>query len=79
MVFLAPAGNGWPAYSASGRGDLYATATAVATIGVAALGTIVPPKLTELGVFAALIASFDGQFQLVAAAPVSSQTTPPWG
>ncbi|KAF9451431.1 hypothetical protein P691DRAFT_773101 [Macrolepiota fuliginosa MF-IS2] len=69
-----PAGNGWPAYSASAKADLRATTNAVATIGVAAVGTIVPPDLTEFGMFTALNADLNGQFTLVASASGTADT-----
>ncbi len=66
-----PAVGGHPAYTGSLRGDIRAAASAVVTVGVAAVGTVIPPELTEFGVFAATEASFNGILTLSATATVS--------
>ncbi|KAJ7674019.1 hypothetical protein DFH06DRAFT_963088, partial [Mycena polygramma] len=49
-----------PAVSASVSLDVEAKAHAVVTIGMSAVGTIIPPKLSEFGVFGGLDADFTG-------------------
>ncbi|KAG6862118.1 hypothetical protein C0995_005930 [Termitomyces sp. Mi166 len=50
---------GPPAFTASINVDVDTTAKVVISFGVAAVGTIIPPKLTEFGLFAALDANLD--------------------
>lgn len=47
-----PAVDGGPSFSAGLKADIDAKAHAVVTIGVAASGTIIPPKIKDFGVFA---------------------------
>jgi hypothetical protein len=53
-----------PAFTAEVTANVTANAQAVITLGLAAAGTIVPPNLSELGVFAGLDASLDGVLEL---------------
>ncbi|KAJ6546623.1 hypothetical protein B0H10DRAFT_2131051 [Mycena sp. CBHHK59/15] len=50
--------------TASVNMNLDAKAKALATIGVAATGTLIPPKLTDFGVVAGLNANLDGTFTM---------------
>ncbi|KAG5640821.1 hypothetical protein DXG03_006893 [Asterophora parasitica] len=52
-------------FNATLKADVAANAHAVVTLGVAATGTIVPPELTELGVFTGLDAKLDATLNLV--------------
>ncbi|KAJ7042175.1 hypothetical protein C8F04DRAFT_96447 [Mycena alexandri] len=53
-----------PAVSASVSVDVDAKAHAVITLGMSAVGQIIPPKLSEFGVFAGLDASMSGTMTL---------------
>ncbi|KAF5370996.1 hypothetical protein D9615_010020 [Tricholomella constricta] len=69
---------GPPAFDASIKADVDTNARAVITLGVAAAGTIVPPKLTDFGLFAGMDASLEGTLNLkgnVAAKADSGQLT----
>lgn len=55
---------GPPAFDASIKADATAKAHAVISLGVAAAGTVVPPKLTDFGIFAGLDAQLDGSLVL---------------
>ncbi|KAG5641981.1 hypothetical protein DXG03_003834 [Asterophora parasitica] len=56
---------GPPAFDASIRADLNANAHAVVSLGLAAVGTIVPPKLTQFGAFVGLDAQLQASLNLV--------------
>ncbi|KAF8073317.1 hypothetical protein FPV67DRAFT_1409522 [Lyophyllum atratum] len=69
---------GPPAFDASIKADVDTNARAVITLGVAAAGTIVPPKLSDFGLFAGMDASLEGTLGLkgnVAATADSGQIT----
>ncbi|GLB45261.1 putative expressed protein [Lyophyllum shimeji] len=69
---------GPPAIDASVSAEIDAKAHAVITLGVAAAGTIVPPKLSDFGLFAGLDASLQGTLGLkgnLAATADSGQLT----
>ncbi|KAG5638044.1 hypothetical protein H0H81_002164 [Sphagnurus paluster] len=53
-------------FDASVNAGMKTKAHAVVSLGVAAAGTIVPPQLTEFGVFTGLNANFDGTMSLKA-------------
>ncbi|RDB30203.1 hypothetical protein Hypma_010439 [Hypsizygus marmoreus] len=55
---------GPPAFSASISSDVTASAHAVISVGVAAVGTIIPPQLTEFGLFAGLDAALQATLGL---------------
>ncbi|KAJ6587589.1 hypothetical protein DFH09DRAFT_909649 [Mycena vulgaris] len=55
-----------PPISASASIDVDATAHAVVTLGVAATGTIVPPKITDFSIIASLTADLTGTLDLKA-------------
>ncbi|RDB30162.1 hypothetical protein Hypma_012361 [Hypsizygus marmoreus] len=55
---------GPPSFTASVSSDITASAYAAITLGVAAVGTIVPPKLTEFGLFAAMDANLQATLGL---------------
>ncbi|KAJ6522865.1 hypothetical protein B0H19DRAFT_1008804 [Mycena capillaripes] len=55
-----------PPISAEASVDVDATAHAVVTIGVAATGTIVPPKITDFSLLASLTADLNGELTLKA-------------
>ncbi|KAJ7664073.1 hypothetical protein B0H17DRAFT_304395 [Mycena rosella] len=55
-----------PPISASASADVDATAHAVVTLGVAATGTIVPPKITDFSIIASLTADLTGTLDLTA-------------
>ncbi|KAF7368510.1 hypothetical protein MVEN_00174200 [Mycena venus] len=55
-----------PPITAEASVGLDATAHAVVTIGVAASGTIVPPKITDFSLLASLTADLNGELQLKA-------------
>lgn len=59
-----PAAGDLPAFDASLNADVVAKAHAVVTLGVAAAGTIVPPKLTDFGLFAGMDAQFEGSLEM---------------
>uniref|UniRef100_A0A0W0EY55 DUF7223 domain-containing protein n=1 Tax=Moniliophthora roreri TaxID=221103 RepID=A0A0W0EY55_MONRR len=63
-----PATEDLPAFDASIKADAATKANAVVSIGIAAAGTIVPPKFSEFGVFAGLDADLQGTLQLVGSA-----------
>ncbi|KAK1222410.1 hypothetical protein PQX77_014743 [Marasmius sp. AFHP31] len=63
-----PAQGAIPAFDASLKADAIAKAHAVVSIGVAAVGTIIPPKLSEFGVFSNLDADLQGTLRLVGSA-----------
>ncbi|KAJ6540580.1 hypothetical protein B0H19DRAFT_1212999 [Mycena capillaripes] len=52
--------------TASLKADLDANAHATASVGVAATGTLIPPKLTDFGIITGLTASVDGTLDLTA-------------
>ncbi|KAJ7819565.1 hypothetical protein B0H14DRAFT_2372479 [Mycena olivaceomarginata] len=54
------------AATASLKADLSANAHATASVGVAASGTLIPPKLTDFGIITGLTASVDGTLDLTA-------------
>ncbi|KAF7344678.1 hypothetical protein MVEN_01628100 [Mycena venus] len=54
------------AATASLKADLAANAHATASVGVAASGTLIPPKLTDFGIITGLTASVDGTLDLTA-------------
>lgn len=60
-----PANGEIPAIDASLKADAVTKAHAVVSIGAAASGSIVPPKLDEFGVFVGLDASLTGTLELV--------------
>ncbi|KAJ7058958.1 hypothetical protein C8F01DRAFT_284946 [Mycena amicta] len=53
-----------PAVSASVSADIDGKVHAVVSLGMSAVGTIIPPKLTEFGVFVGLDASLTGTLEL---------------
>ncbi|KAJ6608508.1 hypothetical protein B0H10DRAFT_2226802 [Mycena sp. CBHHK59/15] len=55
-----------PGISASVSVDIDATAHAVVTLGVAASGTIIPPKITDFAIIAGLTADLNGDIELTA-------------
>lgn len=55
-------------FSASVKADAVAKAHAVISIGAAAAGTIVPPNLSEFGLFIGMNATFDGTLNLAGSA-----------
>ncbi|KAG7095281.1 hypothetical protein E1B28_006053 [Marasmius oreades] len=66
-----PANGASPAFEASIKADTITKAHAVVTVGMAASGTIVPPKFSEFGVFAGLNADLQGTLSLEGSASVS--------
>lgn len=66
-----PSANGRPAYTGTFESDVQAKAHARITVGVAAAGTIIPPDITEFGVFAAAEADFSGILTMSGSAIVS--------
>ena len=46
-----PASGNIPAFDASVKADVVTKANAVITLGVAASGTLVPPKLSQIGIY----------------------------
>ncbi|KAF5371015.1 hypothetical protein D9615_010015 [Tricholomella constricta] len=52
--------DGPPAFNATMKADVDTNAHTVITLGVAAAGTIVPPKLTEFGLFTGMDGTFGG-------------------
>ncbi|KAL0576061.1 hypothetical protein V5O48_005919 [Marasmius crinis-equi] len=63
-----PAQGAIPAFDASLKADAIAKAHAVVSVGVAAVGTIIPPKLSEFGVFTGLDADLVGTLRLAGSA-----------
>ncbi|KAK7457234.1 hypothetical protein VKT23_010536 [Stygiomarasmius scandens] len=63
-----PASGNIPAFDASIKADVVAKAHAVISLGMAATGTVVPPKLDEFGVFVGLNADLTGTLELVGSA-----------
>ncbi|THU98962.1 hypothetical protein K435DRAFT_828282 [Dendrothele bispora CBS 962.96] len=63
-----PASGSIPAFDASIKADVVANAHAVISLGAAATGTIIPPKLDEFGVFVGLNADLKGTLELVGSA-----------
>ncbi|KAF8877430.1 hypothetical protein BD779DRAFT_1448510, partial [Infundibulicybe gibba] len=55
-----------PPVSASVSADIGAKAHAVVSIGVAASGTFIPPKVSDFGIIATITADIDGTLSLVA-------------
>ncbi|KAK7049915.1 hypothetical protein VNI00_005345 [Paramarasmius palmivorus] len=67
-----PATEGLPAFDASIKADAATKANAVVSVGIAAAGTIIPPKFDEFGVFAGLDADLQGTLRLVGSASSDS-------
>lgn len=67
-----PANGAIPAFDASLKADVNGKVNAVITLGAAASGTIVPPKLDDFGVFAGLDADLSATLTLSGSASVRS-------
>lgn len=55
---------GPPTFDSSITADVTANANAVIALGMAAAGTVVPPRLTDFGLFAGMDAQLDGTLGL---------------
>lgn len=60
-----------PNFTAEVRIDVSASAVAEISYGIAAVGKLIPPELTEFGIFAGLDAELDGNLKLASTATVS--------
>jgi len=63
-------------FSASVKADVVAKAHAVISVGVATTGTIVPPNISEFGLFVGMDATFAGTLNLAASASVGFALPP---
>lgn len=64
-------GDGSPSVKGSLEASIDASIHAVVQVGVAAEGTIIPPRIDSFGLFAALEADISGTLNIVASAAVS--------
>ncbi|KAF7329620.1 hypothetical protein MKEN_00225000 [Mycena kentingensis (nom. inval.)] len=65
-----------PPITAKMSADIDATAHAVVTLGVAAAGTLVPPKITDFSLIASLTADLNGELELTADLSVRNPSSP---
>ena len=68
--------SGKTSFKGEVRVDVVASATAQVHYGLAASGKLVPPKLTDFGLFASLDATLDGNLKLSTTASVCLMVVP---